>query len=365
MRKSLNKHTKLVVSVLFAVIVILAVGITRFYLNVSRNTGSSNDSTEVVRKLDIDADGNRIFEDASGMYGIVDNRNRIIVAPEWLELTFADGNSCIASKRIGGRLLTGCINYEGNITVPLIYRNVTKHKTETFTFYIAEADSDGSCTIYNENFKPCFMQAWDSAEVGDSEITLTRGSGTYIYTIGETDFICKKVIVAGQASRKDFELSIYSRVLLSKLDFTDFNKIVSATGSYLEYAFSGDSSTLENEEIINLVSFSELFPEETRITRKTLNNITDIFIYSEKSESGAETYVVSVTVNADINYKNDSGSLEKLSGDYKALIKFRDSSSGIHAVSGSFTEAAPEYPQEIPEIPTESPEAPASGVPVM
>lgn len=356
MRKSLNKHTKLVVSALFVVIVILAVGITRFYLNVSRNTGSSNDSAEIVRKLDIDDAGNRIFEDASGMYGIVDSRDRIIVAPEWLELTFADGSSCIASKRIGGRLLTGCINYEGNITIPFIYRNVIRYKTEDFTFYIAESDSDGSFTIYDESFTPCFLQSWDDAVVTDEDITLTRGQGTYIHAIGESGFTRKKATISGQAGNTDFILNVYSRVILSKLNPTDLEKITAATGAYLEYAFSGNSTYLENKGIRSLAAFSELFPEETSITRKALNDITDIYIYSEKSETGTETYVVSVTVDADITYKNDSGSYEKFSGEYKAIIRFRDSASGIYAVSGSFTETVPEYPQDIPEESSGAPE---------
>ncbi len=352
----MNKHTELLVSVLFVVIVILAVGITRFYLNVSQNTGSSNDSTEIVRKLDIDDEGNRIFEDSSGMYGIVDSRDRIIVAPEWPELSFADGKSCIASMRIGGRLLTGCINYDGNITIPFIYRNITRHKTEDFTFYIAESDSDASCTVYNENFTPCFLQSWDSAQVTGDEITLSRGSGIYTYTISETGFTCKKAVIDGQAGRTDFSLNVFSRVLLSKLGDADFEKIAAATGAYLEFAFSGDSSTLEKEDIGSLAAFSRLFPSESCISRRVLNDITDIYIYSEKSETGTETYVVSVTVSADITYKNSYGSSEDLSGEYKALIKFRDSDTGIHAVSGSFMEAAPEYPPEIPEAPPEVPE---------
>lgn len=344
----MNKHTKLVVSVLFVVIIILAVGITRFYFNVSRNTGSSTDSAEIVRKLDIDEDGNRIFEDASGMYGIVDSRDKIIVAPEWLELSFADGKNCIASKRIGGRLLTGCINYEGNITIPFIYRNISRHQLEDFTFYIAESDSDGSHTIFDEGFVPCFMHSWDEAEITEEEIILSRNTGAFTYIVGENGLTCKKAVISGQAAQKDFQLSVYSRVLLSKLNFTDLEKITEATGAYLEYAFFGNSAVLENYIGSGTAAFSELFPEEERITRKALNNISDIFIYSEKNEAGTEIYTLSAAVSCDITYKDETAGYKKLSGEYNAVIKFKDTSSGITAVSGSFSETAPEYPQDTP-----------------
>lgn len=350
----MNKHTRLVVSVLFVVIVIMAVGITRFYVNVSKNTGSSSNSDEIVRKLDIDDGGNRIFEDASGMYGIVDSRDRIIVDAEWLELSFADGKSCIASKRIGGRILMGCINYEGNITVPFIYRNIIKHHTDSFDFYIAESDYDGSCAVYDESFNPCFLQAWDEAEFEGSELILRRNSGTYTYNAGENGFACKKAVISGQAGLSEFTLNVYSRLLLSKLSAAELENISSAAGAYLEYAFSGESAALQKYTGGSLAAFSVIFPGEERITRKTLKDITDIYIYCEKSGTDAETYVISVTVAADISYTDNSGSNKKLSGKYKALIKFRRTSSGITAVSGSFAEAAPEYPQDTPEAPPDS-----------
>ena len=153
------------VSVLFVVIAVLAVGIISFRISTSGGTDNNSAQTEITRKLAIDASGNRIFEGDGGLYGIVDHNDKVIVAPEWTELEFADGSLCIASKRINGRMLSGCIDYEGNVMIPLIYRNITRHGTDNFTFYVAEADSDSSCIIYNENFIPLFNRSWESFSV--------------------------------------------------------------------------------------------------------------------------------------------------------------------------------------------------------
>ena len=74
----------------------------------------------MISSIDSDSSGNRIFRENSGLFGIIDSNDRIIVAPEWLDLKFTDGNMCIAKQRIDGNLLIGCIDYEGNISVPFI-----------------------------------------------------------------------------------------------------------------------------------------------------------------------------------------------------------------------------------------------------
>lgn len=332
---------------LFVAIVILAIGITRFYFNVSKNTGSSNDSAEIIRRLDKDNNGNRIFENSTGLYGIADKRDKIIVAPEWVELDFADGKSCIASKRIGASLLTGCINYEGDVTVPFIYRNIVKYKKNNFTFYIAESDSDRSCTLYNQNFIPLFLHSWDSAKVTDDTLILTKNMGTATYSFSENGLICQNASLSAETINKNnFLIELKNQTILSELSFIDLEKIAAATGTYLEYAFTGNGSELEKYVNTNLVAFSEIFPEENNITSKKLNNVEKVLVFSEKSESGIKIYNVSLSVNATITYKNNEGKTKSLNGDYKAVIKFKDSSSGITAASGSFTQTVPNYPPE-------------------
>ena len=47
----MNKHMRLVASVLFIVIILLAIAITRFYSDTSQKTGGGNTQTDIVRRL--------------------------------------------------------------------------------------------------------------------------------------------------------------------------------------------------------------------------------------------------------------------------------------------------------------------------
>lgn len=343
----MNKRTRLVVSVLFAVIILLAVGITRFYVGVSDNTGNNGSSTRIVQKLAGNSSGNRIFEGENALYGVIDSNDKVIVAPEWTELSFVGENLCTASKRIGGRLLTGCINLEGNTVVPFIYRNINRYSQGGFVFYIAESDADSSYVVYDEDFKPCFMRSWETCSVNDSVLTLGRDNSVFTYTYGENGFVCTGADVAGNAMDIDFMLNINSRLLLSKLSCTMLETISARVSDYLEFAFTKDTQALSRlAEASDAAGFAPLFPEDSKIITKRLLGISDIFIYSVKSDAGAESYAVSVIVNTRITYTADDGTTQLLDGSYKAIVRFVPSGSGITAVSGGFVKPEPDYPDE-------------------
>ena len=181
----MNKRTRLVASLLFIFIIVLAAAITRFYFSVPEGTSSKSDTAQIVRRLEADGEGNRIFEDGSGSCGIADSRDRIIVAPEWMELSFAGEGRCIAAKHIGSKNLYGCIDYEGSVIVPFMYRSITKRGDEDFTYYSAVSEKDDSVVIYGEDFSPLFRRSWDSCVAGDGELVLTTEMGIYTYSTGD------------------------------------------------------------------------------------------------------------------------------------------------------------------------------------
>ena len=106
----MNKHTKLVVSVLFVFIIILSAAITRFYLDSPEDKVNKKNQAEIVKRLDVDSAGNRIFEDSAGNYGIVDGSDRITAVPEWLSLGYPQRNPSAShrhSRRSPGQNETG------------------------------------------------------------------------------------------------------------------------------------------------------------------------------------------------------------------------------------------------------------------
>lgn len=328
-------------------IIALAISIRSFYSDTTQSTGNNNFQTDIIKSLETDDNGNRIFTDNSGLSGIADNNNRIIVAPEWNDIKFTKNNICIARQRIDGKLLTGCIDYEGNITVPFIYNGIEKYENDGFIFYIA-VSGDNSCVIYDGNFMPCFRKSWKNYTLSQEtdEISFKTDNATYDYAISGNGFRLKSAEIVGKTLDRSYVLSVYSRILLSKISVSMLEKMTDIVGKYIEYAYTGNEVILDDITNGGRSCFSQLFPEDHRILSKKLLNISDIFMYSVRSDDDTPHYAVSVTADTEIEYSDETSGKNTLRGEYTAVIEFSGYSvNDLMAISGNFTPENPEYPQ--------------------
>ena len=328
-------------------IILLAVAIRKFHSDTTTSTGNNTFQTDIISSLDADSDGNRIFKDNSGLSGIIDGNNRIIVAPEWHDLKFTGKNICTARQRIDDKLFSGCIDYEGNIIVPFIYNSIEHYEKDGFVFYIA-LSGDNSCVIYDENFTPCFRKSWKNYTLSENtdEIIFRTDNATYGYAISENGFRLKSVEIVGKTLERSFVLSVYSRILLSKLSVPMLEKIVDITGKYIEYAYTGNDIILDDITNGGRAGFLQLFPEDHRILSKKLLNISDIFMYSVRSDDDTPHYAVSVTADTEIEYSDKTSGKNTMRGKYTAVVEFSGYSvNDLTAVAGNFTPEVPEYPE--------------------
>lgn len=347
----MNKHTRLAVTLLFAVLLIFTSGFTQSYFGTSVSSDNSSETVEIIRKLDADENGTFIFESSSGLYGIADSNNTVVAAPEWSLIKFTEGQYCIASKYIGETLLTGCIDYDGNISVPFIYSGIKQYRFDGITVYAAKSDSDDSYVLYDEDFNPLFMRSWDSCSVSDNSITLSDDTGTFVYTGGEKCLIFKRADVNGSVFGTSFQLSVYSRLLLSKLDCNMLESMVSDISDYMEYALTDDKSYISG---FNTNGFLSMYPEDEKIISRSLTGISDIFILAEKNENGEQYYTATVSVETDIEYTDDSGAFRTAENQCQAVLKFVQHESELTAVSGTFTKSVPDYTAEVDNTDTEN-----------
>lgn len=345
----MNKRTRLIVSVLFVAIIVLAAAIVKFYVNVPDNMQNDSSQAEIVHIIDKDSSGSFIFVDGSGNFGISDNV-RITASPEWQEIIFAGGGRCIAAKKIGGELLRGCIDYEGNVVTPFIYRNIAKHIVNNLTIYCAESSSDNLYVLYNQNFMPFFRCSWNNVNFGANEITLDSNKGTYVFTAESDGLIFKSASVSGKVMNCPYNLNIYSRVLLSKLSPSMIEKMTADAEKYLEYAYTGDDDIISDISAEKHSAFVPAFKNDKNIISRKLLGISDIHIYSVSSDDGIPHYDVSVNADTEIIYYDDSGMRNSLYDNYRIAVNFSGSSeSDLCAVSGKFELDSPAYPEPTAE----------------
>ncbi|MBQ8960620.1 MAG: hypothetical protein IJ071_05315 [Ruminococcus sp.] len=357
----MNKNTKLLATILFAAMIILAVAITRFYRNDSGEAGTRSGSADIAKILETGTDGTRIFQDSAGSCGMIDGSDRQIVAPEWQELRFAGEDRCIAAKRIGGDTLWGCINYEGDVCVPFIYSSMIRREVGGLELYTAQCAEDGSTVLYSSSFVPFSGRAWQSCALRSDELTLSSAAGDYIYYVSGGELLFKRATVNGSTMGRDYTVDIVSRVLLSKLTVPMIEKMTAGAGAYIEYAFTGDDEVLSRLTTGSRAGFSPLFPEDHKILSKELMGISNVYIYEKRSEDGRPHFLVTVTADTEIGYSDEAGQKKSLRGEYKAEIEYSGSESDLTAVSGAFAQEEPDYP--LPEPPPEEQEGEEPGDP--
>lgn len=347
----MNKRTRLIASLLFIVLIVFAAAIIRFYVNVPEDMHNDTGQAEIVRTVDTDNSGNIIFNNGSGGFGIARD-GKITAAPEWLELRFAGSGICIASRKFGGKILYGCIDYEGNIIIPFVYKSIEKKVTDVSTIYCAECDSDGSYVLYDENFMLLLRQSWDSYSIDKSEVIVTDNAGVYNFSISSYGLIFKSATVSGEIMDCPYSFNVYSRVLLSKLTVPMIEKMTAGAEKYLEYAYTFDNELLSWFESENRRNFIPAFKDDPRIISRNLLGISEVHIYSVSSDDGIPKYDILINADTEIIYYDESGEKKSLNDNYRLTVKFSGSSeSDFHAVSGKFELDSPAYPE--PEQTTE------------
>lgn len=355
----MNRRTRLIVSLLFIVVILMAAAITRSYVSIPNGPAVNGSGDEINKIVETDKNGYSIFSDSNGFLGIAES-GRIVAAPEWTELSFAENEKCIASKTIGGQLKFGCIDFEGNVVVPLIYKSIEKKNVGDIPLYFAVSDEDGYCVVYNRELLPCFPSTWRSYKINGSELTLNDETGSYIYSSGNNELLFKSAAVKGSIYDRPYELNIYSRVLLSKLTPAMIEKMTYAAENYIEYAVGGDRSLIKNIGG-DIRKFKKLFPDSDEISAKRLKAVPEIHIYTVGSDNGIPLYDVSVTIEVEIAYTNELGKADKYTSRQKAAVRFRGNSEiGLTALSGEFEAEFPEYPPI--EEPTEEPSTNAEAI---
>lgn len=360
----MSKHMRLVVSVLFIVVIFLAIAITRSYSSTSRRTAGRSAQTDIERRLSADSTGNRVFEDGNGLFGVIDSSDRVIVPAEWRELSFAGEGRCIASKRIGGTLMKGCVDYEGNVIVPFIYQNIIPLESGSQTIYIAESGTDDSVILYDSTFKPVFRRVWKNCDIAGNNITLSSENGEYQYSLDDGSMRLTRASVSGEALECSFSFSVKDTDILSELDPSMLEYMADALSDYLSFAYTGDANYVSDLRTDGNPVFTKLFPEEKKILSRKLLGIKSTFFYSSGTDkNGVKKYAVSVSASTEITYsENENDQPLSLEDDYRAVVEFSgNSENDLRVFSGSFTASAPSYPKK-ETVPDEQGDAQFSGV---
>jgi len=330
------------------VIIILVICITRFYFDVSKDTGKNISSPVIYSRSEQPVNGMYIFEDENGLSGVIDENSSIILEPQWHSIEIMNNGFFIVSGMFGDDILYGCVDSEGNVTVPFIYSGFEKFGTDNMMFYVGKISGENSCIVYDNRFLPCLGRVWDSFDISGNKLNLYYNENIYSYFAGDDGISLKSTIIKNRAVKKKYSISFSSRVLLSKLDYRSLEKISDCISAYLDYSFTGNYSLLEpyvQQE--NQQNFSEFFYRYPEIDSKRLRAVKDISVYQEKLDDGTQCITASVKISAGISYPDGDENIN-LKDIYCAEVRFSEKEFGtVDMLSAYFLD------DDIPEDNTE------------
>lgn len=236
----MNNRARLLISVLFIALIVLCICLTRFYLDVSKNTGNAENMPEISRVVQSFGEY-RVFESTNGYYGLLNSEDAVIIEPEWMEILDVTPELVLVSRRMNNAVLIGGIDYEENVVLPFVFRSMTKLDNQ---YYAGVVDADESCMIYNSSFEPCFSGSYDAVSYESGMLELETEGCVFSYYIPEAKPILRKAEMVCDIGGIPFSWRIGNQVYLSDLSETDLLRINDCVAGYMDMLIRSDFTGL-------------------------------------------------------------------------------------------------------------------------
>ncbi|MBQ8514034.1 MAG: WG repeat-containing protein [Ruminococcus sp.] len=275
----MNKHTRMLVIVLFVILILLAAAITVFYVDVNKDSSSSDSEISAAENAGNSGE-TQVFQDESGLYGLMDSGGNIILDAEWTELT-ETGNSCYTARlRTRSQLMTGVIDSEGNVIAPFVYSSIEKL---TDRLYAGLLEEDGKYFFYDADFTLLLPEAWDDYAVVDEMLHLKKDDDTYIYGLG-AELRLAEINMPRRIRPVSFTLQVRDAQLLGQLERSEWSTLADMLLTYLDAYRRNKLEKLEEithpERLIQVTNESE-----TDFTWRG-SAIDSISVFMDKEDSG-------------------------------------------------------------------------------
>ncbi len=228
------------VSVLFIAVIILCICLTRFYFDVTKNTGNTDSSADISNIVRTYGD-KRVFESENGCFGVLNNEDAVVIEPQWMEIIDVTQDLALVSERINDTILIGGIDFEENVVLPFVFRSMIAIDDR---YYIGIVDEDDSRVIYNERFQPVFYQSYDNALYENGTLDLETEKCTFSYNLADEQPLLRKAEMFCQIGKLPLEWRIANQVLLADLTEEDLLRINQCVESYMDMLIQSDFTGL-------------------------------------------------------------------------------------------------------------------------
>ncbi len=236
----MNNRAKLLISVLFIAVIVLCVGLTRFYFDVTKNTANINGENRVKSIINTYGDM-KVFESVNGFYGVLDADGAVVIEPEWMEILDITPEMVLVSRRMNDAVLIGGIDYEENVVLPFVFRSVERLNRYYLNGTVAE---DNSSIIYNSSYETVFLHSYDSAVYENELLNLQKGENHFYYDISGNQPVLRKIEMKCSVGEISFLWRVSNAVYMNDLLEKDFERINECVQKYIDMLLKSDFTSL-------------------------------------------------------------------------------------------------------------------------
>ncbi len=286
----MNKHTKIVVSILAIVLLLLILATVSFSMDISRQSAAVQ--TEVSDGT-VNADGNEIVQSDEGLYGVDDAAGNTRIAPVWEQLHFIGSEYLSAGKDTAEGLRLGVLDLDGNVIAPFVYSEVY---ALTPDFYLAVFADSGQIVVYDAGFRAIDAAVWDDFIWENQQLSLIKGEDTFSFSLEDAQMVLEKADISRSARSFSFSLE-WSRGSLTECSPTTWSDVADTLLQFVQMVRTQSFSNLD--QVVSVESLENL---ESSLTLKRIRGVGDTLYITTGTDSDGNPVLnchISLSVHVD------------------------------------------------------------------
>lgn len=248
----MSNRAKLLISVLFIAAIILTIGLTRFYFDVTKNTGGNPDDGKVEQILRSYGDL-QVFRNPNGYCGVVNADGAVVIEPEWLEVLDVTEDLVLVSSRINDEVLVGGVDFEENVVLPFVYRSIQEIGSGC---YAATVAADETVILYDSDYEMLLPDAYEAAAYDGNLLKVMNEGCSFYYDVTGDAPVMRRAELQAVIGEQKLIWRVANQVYLSDLtekDLLQMNRSIAAyTGMLLADDFTELSGISSGEYISGL-----------------------------------------------------------------------------------------------------------------
>ncbi|MBQ8926918.1 MAG: hypothetical protein IJ055_01410 [Oscillospiraceae bacterium] len=236
----MSNRAKLLLSFLFIAAIILCVGLTRFYFDVTKNTGAGS-GEDAAASITAAYGDMRIFQSVNGYYGLLDAEGTVVIAPEWMEILDVTDRLVIVSKRMGDEVLIGGVDYEENVVLPFAFSAMTEVADR---YHIGTVADDGTRLVLDTDYQPIFRRSYESVSYESGILLLTTQGCTFRYDLSKEPPALQRAQMQCMMDTVRLDWNVGNQVYLAVFSEEDLLRINRCVSAYMDMLLQSDFTDL-------------------------------------------------------------------------------------------------------------------------